>query len=324
MKNILVTGGAGFLGSHLVDRLLARGDAVFVADDFSTGSIKNLTRHDNLMVIEQDVRKRYLSYRLPPCSQIYNLACPASPVHYQADPVKTLQTNVLGTMHALECAHQWNARLLQASTSEVYGDPLEHPQRESYFGNVNPIGPRACYDEGKRAAETLCSDYRRQYKVDSVIVRIFNTYGPRMGRDDGRVVSSFIAAALAGEPLRLEGNGGGIQTRSFCYVDDTIDGLIRAMDYSEATGPINIGNPTELQIVELAAVIYALCAGGAPNIRFHPGVEDDPQRRRPDIGRAFLQLGWRPQVDLREGLLRTINWFRQNDLPHHSAVAVPA
>ena len=311
------------MGSHLVERLLDDGREVFVIDDFSTGSRDNLPLgRKGLWIADRDVRDPRVGNAVPlRCDEIYNLACPASPLHYQADAVKTLQTSVLGTLHMLDLAQAWNARLLQASTSEVYGDPEVHPQPESYCGSVNPLGPRACYDEGKRAAETLCCDYRRQYGVDNVIVRIFNTYGPRMAAADGRVVSSFVSAAIAGRPFLVAGDGK--QTRSFCYVDDTIDGLVKAMA-SNLAGPINIGNPYEITIDQLVEAVARAARIDRPLRAFLPAAKDDPRRRQPDISMARSLLGWSPKVSLDEGLRRTVQWALKYDLPHNSAVALPA
>jgi UDP-glucuronate decarboxylase len=304
---VLVTGGAGFIGSHLCERLIEAGEEVICLDNFFTGCRDNLAhlldctrfeliRHDVVDPIHLEV------------DQIYNLACPASPLHYQFNPVKTVEANVFGTLNALRLAHQVGARVLQASTSEVYGDPTVHPQPESYRGNVNQIGPRACYDEGKRVAETLMMDYHRQDGVDIRIARIFNTYGPRMDEADGRVVSNFIVQALHGEPLTLFGSGN--QTRSFCYVDDLVEGLIRLMNTDAVHEPVNLGNPQEFTIRELAAQIAELL-GEPSRVRFCPLPEDDPTQRCPDISRASLLLEWIPQVELREGLTRTIADFQR-------------
>ncbi len=302
---ILVTGGAGFIGSHLCERLLNDGEQVICLDNFFTGSRDNiahlidnprfeLIRHDVVEPIRLEV------------DQIYNLACPASPMHYQFNPIKTVEANVVGTLNALRLAQQIGARILQASTSEVYGDPAIHPQLESYRGNVNPIGPRACYDEGKRVAETLMMDYHRQTAVDIRIARIFNTYGPRMDQADGRVVSNFIVQVLRGEPLTIYGTGE--QTRSFCYVDDLVEGLIRLMNVDGVHKPMNLGNPCEFTIRELAERTAELC--GAPSsVRYCPLPEDDPTQRCPDITQAKAVLGWTPKIGLREGLERTIADF---------------
>ena len=302
----VVTGGAGFLGSHLCDRLLADGHEVLCIDDFSTGShanVEHLADHDRFHVMEHDVTEAYFA----PADRIFNLACPASPIHYQRDPIKTVVTNVEGTLNGLRLAERTGARFLQASTSEVYGDPDVHPQPESYNGNVSPIGPRACYDEGKRCAETLCFDFHRQAGVDIRVARIFNTYGPRMAIDDGRVVSNFIVQALRGEDLTVYGSGQ--QTRSFCYVSDLIDGLVRLMAVEGQTGPINLGNPDEFTIRELAEEVLELTRGGGGLVE-RPLPTDDPRKRRPDVSSARSLLGFEPTVPLREGLQRTIDDFR--------------
>jgi len=304
-QRVLVTGGAGFIGSHLCQRLLDDGHEVVCLDNFFTGRRRNIThllsntdfellRHDlvNPLLIEVD--------------RIYNLACPASPVHYQYNPVKTIKTNVLGAIHMLGLAKRVRARILQASTSEVYGDPEVHPQTEDYRGHVNPIGPRACYDEGKRCAETLFFDYHRQNGVDIRVVRIFNTYGPRMHPDDGRVVSNFIMAALTGRDITVYGDGS--QTRSFCYVDDMADGLMRMMAAEDFTGPVNLGNPAEMTVRELAEAVIDL-TGSRSAIVYKPLPADDPRRRRPDISLARERLGWTPRVSLKEGLKQTIAYF---------------
>jgi UDP-glucuronate decarboxylase len=305
-KRCLVTGGAGFLGSHLCERLLARGDDVLCVDNFFTGARDNvihlldnphfeLLRHDVTFPLYVEV------------DEIYNLACPASPVHYQFDPVQTTKTSVHGAINMLGLAKRVRAKILQASTSEVYGDPQVHPQEESYWGHVNPIGARSCYDEGKRCAETLFFDYYRQHDLRIKVARIFNTYGPRMHPNDGRVVSNFIVQALAGEPITLYGDGE--QTRSFCYVDDLVDGLIALMDSAdEVTGPINLGNPQEFSIRELAEQVLAL-TGSSSELVFRPLPEDDPRQRQPDIGRAREQLGWEPTTQLKTGLERTVDYF---------------
>ncbi len=306
-KTILVTGGAGFLGSHLCERLLEEGHDVLCLDNFFTGSKENISHllsHPRFELIRHDlVQPIFLEV-----DQIYNFACPASPVHYQYNPVKTVKTNVMGTIHMLGLAKRVRARMLQASTSEVYGDPEEHPQRETYWGRVNPIGPRSCYDEGKRVAETLVMDYHRQNGVDVRIVRIFNTYGPRMAIDDGRVVSNFIVQALRGEPLTVYGDGS--QTRSFCYVSDLIDGCIRMMNAEGLTGPVNLGNPTEFTIRQLAEKIIEM-TGSRSQIVERPLPKDDPVQRQPDITLAREKLGWEPSVPLEEGLARTIEYFRK-------------
>jgi UDP-glucuronate decarboxylase len=304
LKKILVTGGAGFLGSHLCERLLKRGDEVFCLDNFFTGSPENIapfSSFDSFHLIEHDV---CIPLDLQ-VDEIYNLACPASPVHYQSDPVKTVRTNVMGAINMLELAKRYQAPIFQASTSEVYGDPFVHPQIETYWGNVNPIGMRSCYDEGKRCAETLFFDYYRQFKVPIKVGRIFNTYGPRMHPNDGRVVSNFIVQALKGEPLTIY--GAGHQTRSFCYVDDLIEAFLRLMAL-DITGPINLGNPEEFQIIDLAQLILEL-TDSPSEIILKPLPQDDPRQRKPDIALARHHLNWTPQVHLREGLQSTINYF---------------
>lgn len=306
-KRVLVTGGAGFLGSHLCERLVERGDDVLCLDNFFTGDKDNVTHllhRPNFELMRHDVTvPLYVEV-----DEIYNLACPASPVHYQHDPVQTTKTSVHGAINMLGLAKRLGAKILQASTSEVYGDPSVHPQREDYWGHVNPIGPRACYDEGKRCAETLFFDYRRQHDLSIKVARIFNTYGPRMHPNDGRVVSNFIIAALKGEPIAIYGEGD--QTRSFCYVDDLIEGLIRLMDTDDAeTGPINLGNPAEITVRELAIRISDL-AGTPFNLTFHSRPTDDPMQRRPDISKAEAKLDWRPTVPLATGLERTMDYFR--------------
>lgn len=311
-KRILVTGGAGFLGSHLIDRLLARGDEVVCIDNLFTGSKRNLYHlHDNpqFEFIRHDVTfPLYLEV-----DQIYNLACPASPVHYQHDPVQTTKTSVHGAINMLGLAKRLRARIFQASTSEVYGDPSIHPQKEDYWGNVNPIGPRSCYDEGKRCAETLFFDYHRQHRLDIRVARIFNTYGPRMHANDGRVVSNFIVQALRGEDITLFGDG--LQTRSFCYVDDLIEAFLLFMDrvpddqaLTAFPGPMNLGNPNEFTIRELAERVIEL-TGSSSRIVFRPLPADDPRQRQPDISLAREYLGWEPEVQLEEGLGKTIDYF---------------
>lgn len=305
-KTVLVTGGAGFLGSHLSDRLLAKGHDVICVDNFFTGSkenIRHLLKNDHFELIRHDiVEPLYVE-----CDEIYNLACPASPVHYQENPIKTIKTSTVGMVNMLGLAKRTGARLLQASTSEVYGDPSVHPQPESYQGNVNVLSPRACYDEGKRVAETLCMDYHRQNGVEVRIARIFNTYGPRMHPDDGRVVSNFVVQALQGKPITLYGNGE--QTRSFAYVDDMIEGLIRLMDHPRFLGPVNLGNPHEVTVKELAGTVLELTKSKSRLVR-KPLPADDPKQRCPDIRLAKKELRWEPKVPLREGLGRTIRWFR--------------
>lgn len=302
---ILVTGGAGFIGSHLCDRLIADGHEVICLDNFFTGrreNILHLLDHHNFELLRHDVIEPILLE----VDQIYNLACPASPIHYQFNPVKTVKTNVMGTLNMLGLAKRVKARILQASTSEVYGDPLEHPQTESYWGHVNPIGVRSCYDEGKRLAETLMMDYHRQNQVDIRIARIFNTYGPRMLENDGRVVSNFVVQALRGQAMAVYGDGG--QTRAFCYVDDLVDGLVRLMAAKDLFEPVNLGNPTEFTINELAESVRTLC-GSTVEIRHEPLPADDPRQRKPDITRAQELLGWQPTISLREGLALTIADF---------------
>ena len=309
MDRVLVTGGAGFLGSHLCERLVASGASVICVDDFSTGRRENLAGlegHPRFRVLQHDVT-RPLDEELR-VDQIYNLACPASPVRYQADPVQTTLTSVLGALHVLQLADRCGARVLQASTSEVYGDPDQHPQSETYAGRVNPTGPRACYDEGKRCAESLFFDMHRTRGVVVKVARIFNTYGPRMSPDDGRVVSSFVRQALDGQPMTVFGDGN--QTRSFCFVDDLVDGLVRLMASSEeVTGPVNLGRPGEVTMLALAEQIAAL-TGSAGGVVHRPLPTDDPVRREPDIRRARALLDWEPRTSLEEGLRRTIAWQR--------------
>jgi UDP-glucuronate decarboxylase len=307
-KRILVTGGAGFLGSHLCERLVGAGHDVICLDNYFTGRKKNvehllgchnfeLMRHDVIfpMYVEVD--------------QIYNLACPASPIHYQYNAVKTIKTSVMGAINVLGLAKRVKARVLQASTSEVYGDPQEHPQKETYWGNVNPIGIRSCYDEGKRVAETLFFDYHRMNRVDIRVVRIFNTYGPRMHPNDGRVVSNFIVQALKGHDITIYGDGS--QTRPFCYADDLIDGMVRLMNAEDIVGPVNVGNPGEFTIKQLAEEVIAL-TGSKSEIVYQPLPSDDPKQRRPDITLAKEKLGWEPKVPLKDGLVKTIGYFRDN------------
>jgi UDP-glucuronate decarboxylase len=304
---ILVTGGAGFLGSHLCDRLISEGNEVICLDNFFTGSKQNIIHfldNPNFELMRHDVVDTFKVE----VDQIYNLACPASPVHYQYDPIKTVKTSVIGAINALDLAKRIPARILQASTSEVYGDPEVHPQTEDYRGNVNPIGPRACYDEGKRCAETLFFDYHRQNNVDIRVIRIFNTYGPRMRPDDGRVVSNFIVQALKGEDITVYGDGK--QTRSFCYVDDLIEAMIRMMNQEEIIGPVNTGNPNEFTILELAEKVIEL-TGSKSKIIFKDLPEDDPMQRKPDNTLAREKLDWEPQIQLEQGLEKTITFFNQ-------------
>jgi UDP-glucuronate decarboxylase len=303
----LVTGGSGFLGSHLCDRLIARGDEVLCADNLFTGqrrNIEHLIGHPRFEFLRHDVTfPLYVEV-----DEIWNLACPASPIHYQHDPVQTTKTSVHGAINMLGLAKRLRARILQASTSEVYGDPQEHPQTEGYWGHVNPIGPRSCYDEGKRCAETLFFDYWRQHRLRIKVARIFNTYGPRMHPQDGRVVSNFIMQALRGDAITLYGDGA--QTRAFCYVDDLIEALIRLMATPDAvTGPINLGNPGEFTIRELGELVFEL-TGAAPRFELRPTPEDDPRQRRPDISLARATLDWEPKVALRDGLAETIAYFK--------------
>lgn len=306
-KRVLVTGGAGFLGSHLCERLLEAGDDVLCVDNYYTGrrsNVAHLMDHPRFEVMRHDVTfPLYVEV-----DEIYNLACPASPVHYQHDPVQTTKTSVHGAINMLGLAKRLHAKILQASTSEVYGDPTVHPQTEDYWGNVNPIGFRSCYDEGKRCAETLFFDYRRQHDLRIKVARIFNTYGPRMHPQDGRVVSNFIMQALSGQPITIYGEGQ--QTRSFCFVSDQIDGLVRLMATGDdMTGPVNIGNPVEMTILELAEAVIRL-TGSRSKLVFEPLPSDDPVQRRPDIGLARRALGWEPKVDLERGLSETIAYFR--------------
>jgi UDP-glucuronate decarboxylase len=304
---ILITGGAGFIGSHLSERLLANGDEILCLDNFFTGRRANIIKlldNHRFELVRHDVIEPILLE----VDQIYNLACPASPVHYQYNPVKTVKTSVMGMINMLGLAKRVRARILQASTSEVYGDPLVHPQPEEYWGNVNPIGLRSCYDEGKRIAETLMMDYHRQNRVDTRIARIFNTYGPRMLENDGRVVSNFIVQALRGESLTLYGAGD--QTRSFCYVDDLVEGLIRLMNSDDFHEPVNLGNPVEFTIKQLADEVIRIC-GSKSDVKYLPLPEDDPKQRKPDISRAKKLLAWNPTIQLNEGLERTVADFKK-------------
>jgi len=307
-ERILVTGGAGFLGSHLCERLLNQGHEVICVDNFFTGNRQNIQHLMNNPLFE--VLRHDITFPLyVEVDRIYNLACPASPVHYQNDPVQTTKTSIHGAINMLGLAKRLKCRILQASTSEVYGDPQDHPQPESYWGNVNPIGPRSCYDEGKRCAETLFFDYHRQHRLDIKVVRIFNTYGPRMNPNDGRVVSNFIVQALNGDDITIFGDGS--QTRSFCYVSDLVEGLIRMMGSEPGfTGPMNLGNPTEFSILELAQKIIEM-TGSKSRIAFHPLPQDDPIQRQPVIDIARTRLGWEPMVALSEGLTKTIEYFKK-------------
>lgn len=307
MKRILVTGGAGFIGSHLCERLLDEGNEVICLDNFFTGrkdNIAHLLKNPKFELVRHDVIEPVLLE----VDQIYNLACPASPVHYQYNPVKTIKTNIIGALNMLGLAKRVRARILQASTSEVYGNPLVHPQPEDYWGNSNPIGPRACYDEGKRCAEALMFAYHRQNGVDIRVVRIFNTYGPRMLPDDGRVVSNFIVQAIKGSDITVYGEGK--QTRSFCYIDDLVDGLIKMMENDALVGPLNMGNPAEFKVIELAETVKRL-TGSNSRIVFRDLPQDDPAQRQPDIGLARKKLGWNPTVPLEEGLKKTIKYFNE-------------
>ena len=307
MKTALVTGGAGFLGSHLTRILLLRGYKVTVLDDLSTGTLENLASFESpdLNFIHEDVRNSF-NFK---CDVIFNLACPASPIHYQFDPVKTIETNVLGMRNVLSLAHLNNSIVIQASTSEVYGDPLISPQNEEYWGNVNPIGKRSCYDEGKRAAETLCFDYMRQHNTDVRVIRIFNTYGTQMQVNDGRVVSNFIVQALENKPITIYGKGD--QTRSFCYVDDLISGFVKLLEHKKRPAtPINLGNPKEITLLDLANRIKVLTNSKSP-LEFKALPEDDPRQRKPDISKANELLAWYPTTDLQDGLKKTINYFKE-------------
>lgn len=306
MKKILVTGGAGFLGSHLCNTLVGQGHHVLCVDNYFTGSKKNIEHlldNKNFEVIRQDVCfPLYVEV-----DEIYNLACPASPQAYQQDPIQTMKTSVIGAYNMLGLAKRTGAKILQTSTSEIYGDPKEHPQTEKYWGNVNPIGIRSCYDEGKRAAETLFFDYHRQHNVRIKVMRIFNTYGPRMDANDGRVVSNFITQALSNKPITIYGEGN--QTRSFCYVDDTVDAMIRLMNTDDSvTGPINVGNPSEFTMLELAEKVLTLARSNSPIVK-NPLPGDDPKQRRPDITLAKKLLNWEPKMDIDEGIKRTIKYF---------------
>lgn len=306
-KRILVTGGAGFIGSHLCKRLVGEDHDVICLDDISTGRISNICcilEQPNFKLVRHDVIEPVMFE----VDEIYNLACPASPVHYVKDPIKTIKTNTFGVMNMLDIAEKFNAKILQASTSEVYGDPKVHPQIESYWGNVNPIGPRACYDEGKRCAETILSDYHRTRGVDIKVVRIFNTYGPYMREDDGRVISNFIVQAIQNKDITIYGEGR--QTRSFCYIDDLVEGIVSFMNYSGGlAGPVNLGNPYEITILELAEMVIQL-TGSSSKIVYQPLPVDDPQLRRPEISLAREVLGWEPKIGLQAGLSSTIEYFK--------------
>ena len=319
-KTILVTGGAGFLGSHLCDRLVRDGHDVVCADNFFTGTKRNVAHllgHPRFELLRHDVTfPLYIEV-----DEIYNLACPASPIHYQYDPVQTTKTSVHGAINMLGLAKRLKCRIFQASTSEVYGDPNVHPQTEDYWGHVNPVGPRSCYDEGKRCAETLFFDYHRQHKLDIKVARIFNTYGPRMHPNDGRVVSNFIVQALKGEPITIYGEG--LQTRSFCYVDDLIDGFVRLMESpADLTGPVNLGNPKEFTIKELAELVIEMI-GSKSELSYKPLPQDDPKQRQPNIALAQRHLDWAPKVALRDGLKSTIDYFDEllSDKPKQDVLA---
>ncbi len=307
-QKVMVAGGAGFLGSHLVDKLLQADCQVTALDNLQTGSLSNLSHlnsHPNFIFSTHDIIEPFDSQ----FDLIFNLACPASPPHYQSDPIRTMKTSVIGTLNLLELAKRNHATMVHASTSEIYGDPLQHPQKEDYWGNVNPLGPRACYDEGKRAAETLCSDFRRMGQTDVKVARIFNTYGPRMDAKDGRVVSNFIVQCLQNAPLTVYGDGK--QTRSFCYVDDLIEGLVLlAQTPLSEGGPINLGNPNEFNILELVEVVRRL-TGSSSEAVFEALPQDDPRQRRPDIAKAKQVLGWTPQTTIEDGIAKTIRYFRQ-------------
>lgn len=308
MKTILVTGGAGFIGSHLCEKLLTQGNFVICLDNLFTGSkdnIKHLLKNKNFKFVKHDIIEPFFTNKK--IDQVYNLACPASPVHYQFNAIRTIKANTIGVINMLGLARKHTARFLQASTSEVYGDPLVHPQPESYRGNVSCIGPRACYDEGKRVAETLCFDYNRQHKVDICVVRIFNTYGQRMALNDGRVVSNFIIQALQNKPITIYGDG--TQTRSFCYVDDMVKGLIAAINKKDFKGPVNLGNPDEFTVLELAEKIKAM-TGSKSKIVFKVLPEDDPLQRKPDIKKAKQELSWQPSISVDIGLKKTITYFK--------------
>lgn len=307
MKRILVTGGAGFVGSHLCEVLLAEGNEVICLDNYFTGrksNVEGLLSNPKFELVRHDIIEPYIAE----VDEIYNLACPASPIHYQYNPIKTVKTSVFGALNMLGLAKRVNARILQASTSEVYGDPLVHPQTEDYWGHVNPIGPRACYDEGKRVAETLFVNYHQQHETDIRIIRIFNTYGPRMHPEDGRVVSNFIIQGLMNEDMTVYGDGS--QTRSFCYVSDLVDGIKKAMEHPKYEGPINLGNPREFTVLELANLVKDM-TGSKSNIVFKPLPKDDPLQRKPDITKAKKFLNWNPDINLEEGLEYSIEYFKR-------------
>ncbi|MEI6596728.1 MAG: UDP-glucuronic acid decarboxylase family protein [bacterium] len=309
MKTILVTGGAGFIGSHLCKKLLEQGDKIICLDNLFTGSKKNIQpflANNNFKFIKHDIIEPF--FIKEKIDRIYNLACPASPIGYQLNPIRTVKANTIGIINMLGLAKAHGARILQASTSEVYGDPVEHPQKESYFGNVNPIGPRACYDEGKRVAETLFFDYYRKYKMEVRVARIFNTYGPNMAANDGRVVSNFITQVLKNKNITIYGDGA--QTRSFCYISDLVDGLIKLMNKNNFTGPVNLGNPVELTMKEIAKKIIKL-TGSKAKLVYKPLPKDDPKKRRPDIVLAKKKLNWSPKVKLEDGLKKTIEYFKK-------------
>jgi len=309
-KTILITGGAGFIGSHLCEKLLKQGNQVICLDNFFTGSKKNIEpwlTQKNFQLIEHDIIEPFFTDEK--IDQIYNLACPASPIGYQLNSIRTVKTTTIGVINMLGMAKLHGERILQASTSEVYGDPAEHPQKESYWGNVNPIGPRACYDEGKRVAETLFFDYYRKYNLEIRVARIFNTYGPNMAKNDGRVVSNFITQALADDDITIYGDGA--QTRSFCYVSDLVDGLVKLMNKEDFTGPVNLGNQEEFSIAELAQKILKLIPESKSKIIYKALPEDDPKQRRPDISLAKEKLNWQPETKLEQGLIKTIDYFRK-------------
>ncbi len=305
MKRILITGGAGFIGSHLCKKLLEEKNEIVCLDNFFTGSkanIRELMSDFNFELVRRDITKEFYIET----DEIYNMACPASPIHYQYNPIKTMKTSILGITNMLGVAKRCNAKILQASTSEIYGDPKIHPQKEDYWGNVNPIGVRSCYDEGKRAAETVMFDYKRQHNIDIKIVRIFNTYGPNMAENDGRVVSNFIIQALKNEDITIYGNG--MQTRSFCYIDDLVDGIIKMMNKKDFTGPVNLGNDIETPILDFAKIIIEL-TDSKSKIKHLPLPQDDPLQRRPDLALAKEKLDWQPKTELKTGLLKTIEYF---------------